>query len=628
MAIVPKVYVFFPNPQEYMFSDHFEDVEAENDPLVENSAVHVFRSIEDAVAFFKARGGTGWASMLADNEKCSSSYLTSHPPDPGHYQDTDVTPPPRITNAIIKKAIKTVEKGVPSSDDLMSALLKSIVDKKSEELSPSPQESPAVADKTPVPSDAAKFGASLTTESIQVSRDQRIHLPLPLAGDLPEAAKTLLKIDQEAKKTVAFSRKFPGFHPGDVGVNFMRLLKEIFGFVSLDGSMTFFGPKPPLLYQIPTSLTSTEPMVFGDISVPGMGDSISMKISIDFSGRMPSLVIGGECQSRHRAVVDGFLDRLQSEMPKRSIYRGAAVKVSWQWQRDRAAGKPVNYDVVDHAPHFLDLTRSSFNKIVFSAETERQVAANLFLPIIHGERWLEHGFPAKTGVLMQGPPGCGKTETLLQVAHLCVQNSRTYIQCESVLDLQLATHMALQYQPSVVSVEDIDKAVTGRDEDVDRLLNIIDGTEAKGRRIIFVATTNSVESITEAMLRPGRLGDGFIHMGPPDAAACERLVRLTCGESLAENADITSVCQAMADAHAIPAVIVATAQSACKYALVRTGMTNSLISPRDLQDAFRERNGQLELLTPPETDFRSEMEKAAEILVDGFRDHSLDATDA
>lgn len=462
---------------------------------------------------------------------------------------------------------------------------------------------------------ATDFASSLTSNSLLASPDSKIHLPTPLLSDLPTAASTLLAIDKQARQVVAFAESFPGFHPGDTGVCFMRLLKKTFGFVSLDGSSSFFGKKPPLLYNIRTGInpSDVEPMIFGDISIPGLGDSVSLSINTNLDAPLPYLTISGKCEQRHLGAVTALLAALKRDLPLTSIYRNQAIRVSWKWRRDGD-----NYDLVEHAPTFLDLSRSNYSNIVLTEEATRQVAANLFLPIIHGSDWNKYGFARKSGVLMQGPPGCGKTETLLKVANLCALHSRTYIQCSSVHDLESAVHMALSYQPCVVAVEDIDKVAEGRNTSVDALLNIIDGTETKNRDILFVATTNDVDSITEAMLRPGRLGDGFIYMGPPDEVAVGRLIRVTATNSLTPGTDISEACRLMAGS--LPAVIVATVQAARKYALVRTGMTSDLITSDDLISAFRERSAQIALLTPPEEDDRSDFEKAAQILANALTD--------
>jgi transitional endoplasmic reticulum ATPase len=96
-----------------------------------------------------------------------------------------------------------------------------------------------------------------------------------------------------------------------------------------------------------------------------------------------------------------------------------------------------------------------------------------------------------------------------------------------VSGLDQALELARRFQPCVVFAEDIDRAVAGeeRSPDIDDVLNTIDGVAAKGSEIITVLTTNHVERINSAMLRPGRL-DAVINVEPPDADAARRLIRI------------------------------------------------------------------------------------------------------
>jgi SpoVK/Ycf46/Vps4 family AAA+-type ATPase len=66
---------------------------------------------------------------------------------------------------------------------------------------------------------------------------------------------------------------------------------------------------------------------------------------------------------------------------------------------------------------------------------------------------------------------------------------------------------------------------------MDRVLNTIDGVESKKVDIITVWTTNNIELIHPAFLRPGRT-DAIIRIDEPDAAAIEKLVRVFCGDLL------------------------------------------------------------------------------------------------
>lgn len=454
-------------------------------------------------------------------------------------------------------------------------------------------------------------GPTIDSESIVSSHDSKIHLPKPLDTDLNQASAWLLKINESQKKAVSLHHQIDGFHPVDAGVTLMRALKKRYGFVSLKDTPTFFGPRPPTMFLVRTGPgpADSEQMVFGKMQVPGLGDSVTLDIQINWSESLPAvLVIGGECEVRHQAAVEELVAYVRSELQHGSIYRGRAISVSWEWAREGHS-----YDLTANCPQFIDASRADPSKLTYTDSAARQLDANVYAPIRLGDAYLAAGFSKKTGVLMYGPPGCGKSETLLNAAKLCEEKGWTYIQCGNVEDLKQAVEMAVAYQPAVIACEDVDRITEdGRTLEVDDLLNVIDGIHTKGKRLLFVMTTNDVDSITEAMLRPGRLGDGFVHLGKPDAAIVEVMVRKIARESLPANADLTEVGAALAGN--LPAVISACVESARKYAICRTNGASTDIVPSDILDAFTERAEQVRLLTPEKPDVREVEIRASETL--------------
>jgi transitional endoplasmic reticulum ATPase len=122
-------------------------------------------------------------------------------------------------------------------------------------------------------------------------------------------------------------------------------------------------------------------------------------------------------------------------------------------------------------------------------------------------------------------------------------------------ELAEAIRFARQYQSpaAVVACEDIDRTTDGeRTIEMDDLLNTIDGIDGKNSHIMVLLTTNQIDNINAAMLRPGRL-DAIIEILPPDASTVERLIRRYLGNSLPDNEDISTAGQVLAGE--IPAVI-------------------------------------------------------------------------
>src|SRR5690606_23730038 len=130
---------------------------------------------------------------------------------------------------------------------------------------------------------------------------------------------------------------------------------------------------------------------------------------------------------------------------------------------------------------------------------------------------------------------------------------------------------------------------------MDDILNIIDGIDTKSANIITVLTTNNLENIHPAMLRPGRL-DAVIDVAPPDAEAVTRLIRLYGGETIAPDADLSSVGETLAGT--IPAVIAEVVKRAKLAQLSRQapGTFVTEITPEALLESAETIKAQIALL--------------------------------
>ncbi|SBW15960.1 hypothetical protein BR10RB9215_C20628 [Brucella sp. 10RB9215] len=104
---------------------------------------------------------------------------------------------------------------------------------------------------------------------------------------------------------------------------------------------------------------------------------------------------------------------------------------------------------------------------------------------------------------------------------------------------------AREYQPCVIFAEDIDRAADREDEDVNDLVNMLDGLISKEMEMMVVLTTNHIEKIDRALLRPGRF-DAVISIDAPDAETAERIIRVYAGKLLSSEADLAPVGEVVA----------------------------------------------------------------------------------
>ena len=177
------------------------------------------------------------------------------------------------------------------------------------------------------------------------------------------------------------------------------------------------------------------------------------------------------------------------------------------------------------------------------------------LPYLHPELFAEHQLPAPKGILLYGPPGCGKTLIAKAVANSLAkkvgelkgnENVRSYFlnikgpellnkyvgetERQIRLVFQRAREKADEGVPVIVFFDEMDSLFRTRGSGISsdmestivpQLLAEIDGVEAL-RDVIVIGASNREDLIDPAILRPGRL-DVKIKIERPDEAAAQQI---------------------------------------------------------------------------------------------------------
>ncbi|XP_021994983.2 cell division control protein 48 homolog C [Helianthus annuus] len=151
----------------------------------------------------------------------------------------------------------------------------------------------------------------------------------------------------------------------------------------------------------------------------------------------------------------------------------------------------------------------------------REFFNNIVLPIICPELEKKFGIDWKTGFLLYGPPGCGKTLIAQAVAneagvnfiHIKGPELLNKYDGESELALRTIFSRARTCSPCILFFDEIDAITTKRGKEgglvVDRLLTQLltelDGNDQR-EGVYVIAATNRPKVMDKAILRPGRLG--------------------------------------------------------------------------------------------------------------------------
>lgn len=235
---------------------------------------------------------------------------------------------------------------------------------------------------------------------------------------------------------------------------------------------------------------------------------------------------------------------------------------------------------------------------IFSADLQREIDTNIMAPIRFPDAVRAAGTPLKRGVLMAGRYGVGKTLLSANVAKEATENGWTFLYCEDVRELPDALQFATAYQPCVIFAEDVDRVTAGdRTSELDEILNQIDGIGTKGAEILTILTTNAVEKIHPAMLRPGRI-DVPLFVDPPDPDAVIQLVRMYGRDLIGEGEDLSEVGAVLQGR--IPAVIREVVERSKLENISRTKGKGGKVSAEDITAAARTYLKAEERLQPPQ----------------------------
>ena len=193
------------------------------------------------------------------------------------------------------------------------------------------------------------------------------------------------------------------------------------------------------------------------------------------------------------------------------------------------------------------------------------IREDIINPLKYPEKYRSFKVAIPNGLLLFGPPGCGKT---FIVKNLAAELEYTFIELkhsdlvskwahETTSNIGKVFNEAYIKHPSIVFIDEIEGIAPARgmnsynykNEEVNELLMQIN--RAGSNNVLVVGATNRPELIDQALLRPGRM-DRVIYVGPPDRRArielfhtylhdrptskisYERLADLTSGYSCAD----------------------------------------------------------------------------------------------
>ena len=205
----------------------------------------------------------------------------------------------------------------------------------------------------------------------------------------------------------------------------------------------------------------------------------------------------------------------------------------------------------------MGFKRSSFSNVGGLKDVKDEIKDSMIGPLLRPEMSREYGVEPPKGIILFGPPGCGKT-LLMRVIASELKVEMIGVKCSDIMSkwygesenlINDLFKIAREKRPCLLFLDEIDAIAKRRDfysaDDVTpRLLSIMlsemDGMD-EFSEIIIIGATNKPELIDPALMRPGRF-DKVIYVPPPNLKERMEIISIHLrGKPAAKNIDLRSV---------------------------------------------------------------------------------------
>jgi len=201
---------------------------------------------------------------------------------------------------------------------------------------------------------------------------------------------------------------------------------------------------------------------------------------------------------------------------------------------------------------FIQRPSINFSDVGGMENVKKEIDLKIIKPLLHPDLYKAYGKKTGGGILLYGPPGCGKTYIAKATAGQ-VNAKFINVGLSDILDMWIGSseknlhdifEVARQNTPCVLFFDEIDALGASRSDMkqsggrhlINQFLQELDGIDNNNEGILILGATNTPWHLDPAFRRPGRF-DRIIFVPPPDDEARESILQLKLRNKPVDNVD-------------------------------------------------------------------------------------------
>ncbi len=210
----------------------------------------------------------------------------------------------------------------------------------------------------------------------------------------------------------------------------------------------------------------------------------------------------------------------------------------------------------------VEKPKIKFSDVGGMQQVKEEISLKIIHPLLHPDLYKAYGKKVGGGILMYGPPGCGKTLIARATAGE-INASFISVGINDILDMWIGNseknlHAIFQkaraMAPCVLFFDEVDALGASRSDMrksggrhlINQFLSELDGVDYSNEGVLILAATNTPWNMDSAFRRPGRF-DRIVFVTPPDQAAKETILEVLLKEKPVQKLNLEAVAKKAKD---------------------------------------------------------------------------------